>query len=61
MARHRARQQAMQLLFEWDLRRTPLEEIMRRLLYVAAGERRYPRQACPGPFARNLVSGCYRT
>jgi transcription antitermination protein NusB len=29
MARHRARQQALQLLFQWDLRRTPVEEIMR--------------------------------
>ena len=29
MARHRARQQAMQLLFEWDVRRIPLEEIMK--------------------------------
>ena len=29
MARHRARKQAMQLLFEWDVRRIPLEEIMK--------------------------------
>ncbi|MDP9052761.1 MAG: transcription antitermination factor NusB [Acidobacteriota bacterium] len=29
MARHRARQQALQLLFQWDLRRMPPEEIMR--------------------------------
>lgn len=29
MARHRARRQALQLLFEWDFRRTPLEEIVR--------------------------------
>jgi N utilization substance protein B len=29
MARRRARQQALQLLFQWDLRRTPPEEIMR--------------------------------
>ena len=29
MARHRARQQALQLLYQWDIRRTPLEEIMR--------------------------------
>jgi transcription antitermination protein NusB len=29
MARHRARQQALQLLFQWDLRRTPVEELMR--------------------------------
>jgi N utilization substance protein B len=29
MARHRARQQALQLLFQWDLRRTPLDDIIR--------------------------------
>jgi N utilization substance protein B len=29
MARHRARQQALQLLFQWDLRRTPLDEILK--------------------------------
>jgi N utilization substance protein B len=29
MARHRARQQALQLLFQWDLRRIPVEEMMR--------------------------------
>jgi transcription antitermination protein NusB len=28
MARHRARQQALQLLFQWDLRRTPIEDII---------------------------------
>jgi len=29
MARHRARQQALQLLFQWDVRRTPVEDIIR--------------------------------
>lgn len=28
MARHRAREQALQLLYQWDLRRTPLSEIL---------------------------------
>jgi N utilization substance protein B len=28
MARHRAREQALQVLFEWDLRKAPLEEIL---------------------------------
>lgn len=28
MARHRARQQALQLLFQWDMRRTPHDEIL---------------------------------
>lgn len=29
MARHRARRQALQLLFQWDLRRMPVDEIIR--------------------------------
>ena len=29
MARHRARRQALQLLFQWDQRHTPAEEILR--------------------------------
>lgn len=29
MARHRARQQALQILFQWDVRRTALDEILR--------------------------------
>lgn len=28
MARHRARQQALQMMFQWDVRRTPPEEIV---------------------------------
>lgn len=28
MARHRARQQALQLLYQWDIRRTPPEEVI---------------------------------
>jgi N utilization substance protein B len=28
MARHRAREQALQMLFEWDLRHAPLDEIL---------------------------------
>ena len=29
MARHKAREQTLQMMFEWDLRRRPLEEISR--------------------------------
>jgi N utilization substance protein B len=29
MARHRAREHALQLLFQWDVRRTPAEDIIR--------------------------------
>ena len=27
MARHKAREQTLQMLFEWDLRRTSLEDV----------------------------------
>jgi N utilization substance protein B len=57
MARHRARQQAMQLLFQWDLRRTPIEEIMRGYydsLLVSEDSVIRPR---PDAFAETLFRG----
>ena len=60
MARHRARQQTLQMLFEWDLRRRPLGEISRdyygSLLVEdeAAGEE--SREA-HDPFAEELLRG----
>jgi N utilization substance protein B len=57
MARHRARQQALQLLFQWDLRRTPLEEIMRGYydsLLVSEETFGHPR---PDEFAEVLLRG----
>ncbi|HVW83857.1 MAG TPA: transcription antitermination factor NusB [Bryobacteraceae bacterium] len=57
MARHRARQQALQLLFQWDLRRTPLEETMRGYydsLLVSEDSPARPRR---DPFAEALFRG----
>src|SRR5438477_1773834 len=57
MARHRARQQALQLLFQWDLRRTPLEEIIRgyyESLLVSEESIARPR---PDEFAEELLRG----
>jgi N utilization substance protein B len=57
MARHRARQQALQLLFQWDLRRTPLEEILRgyyESLLVREDTVASPR---PDAFAEKLFRG----
>jgi len=57
MARHRARQQALQLLFQWDLRRTPIEEILRgyyESLLVREDSVAKPR---PDPFAEVLLRG----
>jgi N utilization substance protein B len=57
MARHRAREQALQLLFQWDLRRTPLEEILSgyyESLLVREDSVGLPR---PDLFAEKLLRG----
>lgn len=57
MARHRARQQALQLLFQWDLRRTPPDEIMRGYydsLLISEDTAVAPRR---DPFAQRLFGG----
>lgn len=57
MARHRARQQALQLLFQWDLRRLPLDEILRgyyNSLLISEDTVGKPR---PDPFAETLLRG----
>jgi N utilization substance protein B len=57
MARHRAREQALQMLFQWDLRRTPLEEILRgyyESLLVREDSVGPPR---PDAFAEKLFHG----
>jgi len=57
MARHKARRQALQLIFQWDLRRTPLEEIVRNYyssLLVSEDTIALPR---PDAFAEALFRG----
>jgi N utilization substance protein B len=57
MARHRAREQALQLLFQWDVRRTPIEEIIRGYydsLLVSEESIARPR---PDEFAELLLRG----
>ncbi len=57
MARHKAREQTLQMLFEWDLRRTPLDEIARNYygsLLVSEDSVAKPR---PDDFAQNLLEG----
>jgi N utilization substance protein B len=57
MARHRARQQALQLLFQWDLRRMPLEDIIRGYytsLLISEESVAPPR---PDEFAEQLLRG----
>lgn len=57
MARHKARRQALQLLFQWDLRRTPLEDILGgyyNSLLISEETFAKPR---PDPFAETLLRG----
>ena len=58
MARTRARRQALQLLFQWDLRRTAPEEILKgyyeSLLVSEETPQTQPRRE---PFAESLFSG----
>jgi N utilization substance protein B len=57
MARHRARQQALQLLFEWDLRRAPLEEILGGYYNSLLVNEESPVKPFRDPFAEGLVRG----
>lgn len=60
MARHKAREQTLQMLFEWDLRRIPIEEIARNYygsLLVTEDSAARPR---PDGFAQNLLEGVTR-
>jgi len=57
MARHRGRQQALQLLFQWDLRRMPIEDIIAGYyssLLVSEETVGRPR---PDQFAEHLLRG----
>jgi N utilization substance protein B len=57
VARHKAREQTLQMLFEWDFRRTPLDEIARgyyESLLVSEDSVAKPR---PDAFARSLLQG----
>jgi N utilization substance protein B len=57
VARHKAREQTLQMLFEWDLRRTPLDDIARgyygSLLVSEDSDAKPPRDA----FAQDLLRG----
>jgi N utilization substance protein B len=57
MARHRARQQALQLLFEWDLRRAPLDEILSGYYNSLLISEESPVKPFRDPFAEGLVRG----
>jgi N utilization substance protein B len=57
MARHRSREHALQLIFQWDLRHIPLEEILKGYygsLLIREDSVAPPR---PDPFAETLLRG----
>jgi N utilization substance protein B len=55
-SRHRSRQQALQILYVWDMRRQPVEEIVQSLRGAMADEETQ-LEAQPDPFAEELVRG----
>ena len=57
MARHRARQQALQLLFEWDVRRIPLDEILQGYYESLLVTEETPVKPVRDAFAETLVRG----
>lgn len=57
MARHRARQQALQILFQWDLRRTEVEEILRGYYESLLISEDTPGKPVRDAFAETLVRG----
>ena len=57
MARHRAREQALQLLFQWDLRRTPAEEILNGYYGSLLVSEDSPARPAKDAFAETLFRG----
>jgi N utilization substance protein B len=57
MARRRARQQALQLLYQWDLRRLPLDEILRGYYESLLIGDDTPARPTRDVFAQDLFSG----
>jgi N utilization substance protein B len=57
MARHKAREQTLQMLFEWDLRRRSLEDITRDYYGSLLVTEDSPAKSPPDEFAQNLLRG----
>lgn len=55
-SRHRSRQQALQILYVWDMRRQPVEDILRSVPKTMADEET-KLEAKPDPFTEELVRG----
>jgi N utilization substance protein B len=55
-SRHRSREQALQILYLWDMRRQPLEEIVESV-YGSLADEETRLQPRPDPFAEELARG----
>jgi N utilization substance protein B len=60
MARHKSREQTLQMLFEWDQRRRPVEEIARDFYESLLVSEDSPMKPRPDAFAQNLLAGVTR-
>jgi N utilization substance protein B len=56
-ARHRSRQRALQVLYQWDLRRIPVDEATASFYDTLHSEEDDPGRAEPDPFMEDLVRG----
>ena len=55
-ARHRSRQRALQVLFLWDQRKTPIEDALASF-YETLGSEEEPERTPSDPFMEELVRG----
>lgn len=56
-ARHRSRQRAVQILYQWDVRRIPVDEAIAAFYDTLHSEDDEPRRAEPDPFMEQLIRG----
>ena len=61
MARHRARQQALQLLYQWDIRRTPPEDVISGYYGSLLVDEENPETPDRDEFAEGLFRGVVDT
>src|SRR6476620_8603908 len=56
-ARHRSRQRALQVLYQWDMRRIPIDDAIAAFYDTLHSEEENVERAQPDPFMEHLVRG----
>ena len=56
-ARHRSRQRALQVLYQWDVRRIGIDEVIDGFYETLHSDDDDPSRALPDPFMEELVRG----